>query len=182
MRIHTLKMRTSNVIDEKGINPAIKRSLLKCSSGNWHVNSTQPRGVSMSCGGVRYLWGQICLQLSLSHVVNSPHFFYFFHLQFLLCSYEGEEVSNMTLARKWRRSNIIKSLFALWCVCVSAVLTVCVVCVSAGDDPVLPSQCVSLHPAQVGSLLGLRHHVRHRHPQAVQVLYADKPRLKQNLT
>lgn len=44
---------------------------------------------------------------------------------------------------------------------------------SPGHDPVLPSQCVSLYPPEVGAPPGLRHHVRHGHPEAVQVLPAE---------
>lgn len=44
---------------------------------------------------------------------------------------------------------------------------------SAGDDHVLPSQCVSLYPPEVGSPPGFRRYVRNCHPQALQVLWTQ---------
>lgn len=48
------------------------------------------------------------------------------------------------------------------------IMRICL-CFTAGDDPILQSQCVPMHPPEVGPPSWIRHHVRHHHPQALQV-------------
>lgn len=125
-----------------------KLSYLMC-SGSWHMNNIQLRDVSGSCGGVRYLRGQICLQLWLLHAGDSPHLYF-----------------GLWIWGEYDRSGTRKEIKINVCV---YVWKLTLLYHSVGDDPVLQSQCVSLYPPEVGSSLGFCRHVWHRHPEAVQV-------------